>query len=148
MFGAALTQVIIGVGQGIAMLLFGVLVVGLTINWLGILLVLGVMVLAAAAFIALGSLIAALNRKTDIAGYVFFFSMMPLVFLASFPPEMMPDLLNAIATWLPTSMAIELIGALFFTGHLPTDALFQILGLLVYTTIFATFSARQFKWEM
>jgi hypothetical protein len=61
---------------------------------------------------------------------------------------MMPDSLNAVAAWLPTSMAIELIGTLFFTGHLPNDALFQILGLLVYTTIFATFSARQFKWEM
>jgi hypothetical protein len=45
-------------------------------------------------------------------------------------------------------MAIELIGTLFFAGHLPNGALFYILGLLVYTAIFAAFSARQFRWEM
>lgn len=145
MFGAGLTQVTIGLGQGIVMLLFGVFVVGLTINWLGILLMLVVMLLAAASFIAFGSVIAALNRRADIAGYVFFFAMMPLVFLASFPPEMMPDSINAITIWLPTSMAIELIGTLFLNGHLPGDALFHILGLLAYTIIFVMISAKIFR---
>lgn len=148
MFGAGLSQIVIGLGQGMLTLLFGVLVVKLTIDWLGSLLVLVVMVFAAAAFVAFGSFIAALNRKSDIAGYAYFFTMMPLVFLASFPPEMMPDSINAFTVWLPTSMAIELIGAIFFTGHLPSDALFHILGLLVYTLLFTVLSTRVFRGDM
>jgi len=78
------------------MLLFGIFVVGLKMTWLNVLFVLGSMTLAGAAFIAFGSMIAAFINKADIAGYVFFYSIMPLTFLASFPPDMMPNSLNAI----------------------------------------------------
>jgi len=116
MVGTAITQIMIGVGQGVLMLLFGIFVVGLKMTWLNVLFVLGSMTLAGAAFIAFGSMIAAFINKADIAGYVFFYSIMPLTFLASFPPDMMPNSLNAITSWLPTSMAIELIGSLFLNN--------------------------------
>ncbi len=116
MVGTAFTQIMIGVGQGMLMLLFGIFLVGLEMAWQNALLVLGAMVLAGAAFIAFGSMIAAFSSKADIAGYVFFFTIMPLTFLVIFPPDMMPDSLNAITPWLPTSMAIELIGPLFLSN--------------------------------
>ncbi len=148
MIGAALAQIVIGVGQGLVTLLFGIVIVGLDLTWQSVLLVLCFMILAAAAFIAFGSFVAALNRKSDIAGYVFFFAIMPLIFLASFPPEMMPESVNAIIPWLPTAMAIELIGPLFLFNQLTSDALFAGLGLLLYTAIFAAISARRFRLEV
>jgi ABC-type multidrug transport system permease subunit len=142
MLGTALTQIVIGVGQGMLMLLFGILIVGLELSWGSVFLVLVGMMLAGAAFIAFGSLIAAFSRKSDLAGYVFFFSIMPLIFLASFPPEMMPNSLNAVTPWLPTSMAIEWIGPLFLDNHQSGDALFAGVGLVLYTLLFAFASFR------
>jgi len=146
MLGTALTQIIVGVGQGMLMLLFGIFIVGLEMSLGGVLLVLVGMNLAGAAFIAFGSLIAAFSTKSDIAGYVFFFTIMPLTFLASFPPDMMPESINALTPWLPTSMAIELIGPLFLSNQPSNGALFAGLGLVVYSLIFAFFSVRRFRW--
>lgn len=148
MVGAALSQIVIGVGQGLVTLLFGIVIVGLNLTWQSVLLVLCFMILAGAAFIAFGSFVAALNRKSDIAGYVFFFAIMPLIFLASFPPDMMPESVNAIIPWLPTAMAIELIGPLFLFNQLTGEALFAGLGLLTYTIFLAAISARRFRLEV
>jgi ABC-type multidrug transport system permease subunit len=147
MVGTAFTQIMIGVGQGVLMLLFGIFLVGLEMTRLNVLLVLGAMVLAGAAFIAFGSMIAVFSNKADIAGYVFFFTIMPLTFLASFPPDMMPDSLNTITPWLPTSMAIEIIGPLFLSNQLSDGTLMAGVGLVIYTVLFASISARKFRWE-
>ncbi len=96
MLGTAFTQIVIGVAQGVLLLLFGVFLVGLPMSWTSVLLVLVAMLLSGAAFIAFGSVIAAVSRRSEVAGYVFFFAIMPLTFLASFPPEMMPDSINVI----------------------------------------------------
>lgn len=145
MVAVGVTQILIGVLQGALMLLFGVFIVGLQLSWGSILLVLAGMVLAGAAFISFGSLIASYSRRSDIAGYVFFFSIMPLTFLASFPPEMMPETLNTLRPWLPTSMAIELIGPLFLGNQLSGEALFSGLGLIGYAFLFAVLSAAKLK---
>lgn len=147
MAGTAMTQILIGVGQGMLMLLFGIFIVGLELSTNSVILVLGGMVLSGAAFIAFGSMIAAFSRRSDIAGYVFFFSIMPLTFLASFPPEMMPDSLNALTPWLPTSMAIELVGPMFLNNQLSDGAFLSGVGLVVYTLVFAAINARKFHWE-
>lgn len=101
--------------------------------------------LAGAAFIAFGSMLAAFSRKADIAGYVFFFTIMPLTFLASFPPDMLPDTLNAITLWLPTSMALELIGPLFLLNRFGDGALLACLGLVLYMVFFTAVSARKLQ---
>lgn len=145
MLGTAFTQILIGVGQGALMLLFGIFLVGLEMSWQSVFWVPGAMMLAAAAFIAFGSLIAAFVNKADIAGYVFFFSIMPLTFLASFPPEMMPASLNAVTPWLPTSMAIELIGPLFLNNQLSDGAMVAGAGLTIYALVSAIVSVRKFQ---
>lgn len=147
MASTALTQMLIGVGQGMLIMLFGVFIVGLELSLSTAILVLGGMVLAAACFIAFGSLIAVLSTKSDIAGYVFFFSIMPLTFLASFPPEMMPDSINVLTPWLPTSMAIEWIGSLFLNNRLSEEAFLAGVGLIAYALLFAVVSIRKFRWD-
>lgn len=147
MLGAAFTQIVVGIIQGMLMLLFGIFIFELELSISSVIQVLCGMTLAGATFIAFGSLIAAFSRRSDIAGYVFFFSIMPLTFLASFPPEMMPAALNSLTPWLPTSMAIEWIGSLLLDNHLSGDTLFAGAGLLLYTLLFAFVSARKFHWE-
>jgi ABC-type multidrug transport system permease subunit len=147
MMGTAFTQIMIGVGQGMLMLLFGIFLVGLEMSWQNVLMVLAAMMLSGGAFIAFGSLIASFSSRSDIAGYMFFFTIMPLTFLASFPPDMMPDSLNAITPWLPTSMAIELIGPLFLNNRLSDGALLAGVGLVIYKVLFDSISARMFRWK-
>ena len=66
------------------MLLLGVGLMGMVVNLQGALLALGVMVLAGATFIAFGSLIATFTSKADVAGYVFFFTLMPFFFVSGY----------------------------------------------------------------
>jgi hypothetical protein len=65
--------------------------------------------------------------------------------LASFPPEMMPDALNAMTPWLPTSMAIELIGPLFLNNQPGDGALLASVGLVMYTVLFTAVSAKKLQ---
>ena len=146
-FGASLVQILMGLMQGLVMLVFGLFVLQLPLNWLGCLLAVGVMVLAGASFIAIGSFIAALSKRAEIAGYIFMFMLLPLIFLGSFPSEMMPAIMNSITPWLPTSMAIELIGVLFYSGHLPENTFFHLVGLLVYLLLFSILSAWKLRWK-
>ena len=146
-FGASLVQILMGLLQGLVMLAFGLFVLQLKLNLLGCLIAIGVMVLAAATFIAIGSFIAAITHKAEVAGYIFMFLLLPLIFLGSFPSDMMPAIMNSITPWLPTSMAIELIGVLFYSGHLPENAIFDLFGLLGYLLLFSTLSSRKLRWE-
>jgi ABC-2 type transport system permease protein len=145
--GTAVAQILVGLLQGLVMLVFGTLLLRLPINAQGCLIALCVMALAAATFIAMGSFVAAIVNRAHIAGYVFMFVVLPLVFLGSFPSEMMPATMNVLTPWLPTTMAIELIGELFYTGHLPENAAFHLVGLLVYLLLFAILSARKLRWQ-
>ena len=146
-FGASLVQILMGIFQGLVMLGFGLFVLQLKLNWLGCMIALVVMVLAAATFIAMGSFIAAITQKAEIAGYIFMFLLLPLIFLGSFPSDMMPAIMNSITPWLPTTMAIELIGVLFYSGHLPENAIFDLVGLFVYLILFSILSAWKLRWE-
>lgn len=145
--GASIVQILVGLLQGLVMLVFGILLLQLPINWLGVMIALGVMALAAATFIAMGSCVAAITKRADLAGYIFMFVLLPLVFLGSFPSYLMPETINTITAWLPTSMAIELIGTLFYSGHLPEHAVFDMVGLLTYLLLFSIVSARTLRWD-
>jgi ABC-type multidrug transport system permease subunit len=145
--GASIVQILVGLLQGLVMLVFGTLLLQLAISWQGCMIALGVMALAAATFIAIGSFVAAISNRAAIAGYIFMFVLLPLVFLGSFPSDMMPTTMNAITPWLPTTMAIELIGVLFYSGHLPENAAFHLVGLLGYLLLFTYLSARKLRWQ-
>lgn len=145
--GAAAAQIVMGILQGILMLVIGSLLVGVRISLAGFLQTLGIMILAGATFIAFGSLVATFTSRADVAGYAFFALFIPLFFLGSFPAEMLPPILRAITPFLPTSMVIELIGALLYDGHLPANALFDMAGLAVYLLLFTILYVRRFRWD-
>jgi ABC-2 type transport system permease protein len=145
--GTATAQIITGLLQGICILILGVLLGVIAPSITGLLVALGVMLLSAITFVSFGSVIAAFISRSDVAGYVFFFTFMPIFFLGSFPSEMLPALMQRIIVWLPTTMAIELIGHQLATGMLPEGAIFSLGGLITYTIVFGAITARFFKWE-
>jgi ABC-type multidrug transport system permease subunit len=145
--GAAAAQVITGLLQGISILILGVLLGVIAPSIIGLLTALGVMLLSAITFVSFGSVIATFISRSDVAGYVFFFTFMPIFFLGSFPAEMLPTLMQKIIVWLPTTMAIELIGHQLATGMLPEGAVFSLVGLMVYAIVFGAITAWFFRWE-
>lgn len=145
--GAAVAQIITGLLQGISILLLGVLLGVIAPSMVGLLIALGIMLLSAITFIAFGSVIATFANRSDVAGYVFFFTFMPIFFLGSFPSEMLPPLMQQIIVWLPTTMTIELIGHQLVTGALPNEGIFFLSGLIIYTIVFAAINVGFFKWE-
>jgi ABC-type multidrug transport system permease subunit len=146
--GATLAQTILGMLQGILILLFGVLVIRIPVNFLGALATIFVLALGGACFIALGSLIATFADKADAANNIYTFSILPMFFLGGgFPPEILPAFVQKISPWLPTSMFTELIRPLLLTGVLPQDSWVNFLGLTILTILFATIAARRFQWK-
>ena len=134
--GAASAQIVTGLLQGIGILILGILLGVVSPSVTAVLLALGVMLLAAITFVTFGSLIGAIASRADVAGYVFFFTFLPIFFLGSFPIEMLPPLMQEIIPWLPTTMAIELIGHQLATGVLPEGATFALVGLALYAVTF------------
>jgi ABC-2 type transport system permease protein len=145
--GAAVAQIVTGLLQGISILLLGVLLGVIAPSIIGLLVALGVMLLSAITFVSFGSVIATFANRSDVAGYIFFFTFMPIFFLGSFPSEMLPPLMQKIIVWLPTTMAIELVGHQLATGALPEEAIFFLGGLVVYAILFGAIMASFFRWE-
>ena len=147
MLGMALTQIIMGIIQGLAILLIGIFLLQIYINFLTFILILGVIILTGMTFTAYGMLIATFTKKSEITGYVFSFSLLPLYFLASFPTEMLPPSIQIILPFLPTWMSIELIDSAIYAQAFPPNGVFMILGLAVFITIFMLVSSKFYNWE-
>lgn len=148
MLGAAGAQVALGVVHAGAMVLFGVFVVGVPVNWLGTLLSVGVLVLGGACFITYGALIASVAKRAETASGLFIFTLMPMYFLGGgFPLEMLPSWARSISAWLPTMLFNDLLGGLLRNGTLPANALLSVGGLVAYTLVFGVGAARLFRWE-
>lgn len=146
--GAALAQTLLALAQGVFMMLFGVLVLGLPINAVGAAISVLALTLGSACFIAFGALTSTLAAKPETANMVFIFTIMPLYFLGGgMPPEVLPDFLRALSPWLPSTLLTDLLHSLFATGQLPDAPVRVILGLLAYTIVFALIAARKFRWE-
>ncbi|NVM37355.1 MAG: ABC transporter permease [Candidatus Lokiarchaeota archaeon] len=145
--GMAFTQVIMGMIQGLAILLIGIFLLQISISILSFFLILGVIIITGMTFTAYGTLVATFTRKSEITGYVFFFSLLPLYFLASFPSQMLPPAIQVILPWLPTWMSIELIESAIYTQIFPPNGVFMIIGLLIYIVVFVLVSKKFYKWE-
>lgn len=148
MLGMAFTQIIMGIMQGLAILLIGIFLLQINVSLLSFLLILGVIIITGMTFSAYGTLIATFTKRSEITGYAFFFSLLPLYFLASFPTEMLPPSIQIILPWLPTWMSIELIESAIYAQAFPPDGVFMIIGLVIYIIIFVLVSSRFFHWEV
>jgi ABC-type multidrug transport system permease subunit len=146
--GAGAAQIVTGLLQGITILLLGALLGVIRPSPSALLIALGFMLLSAVTFVSFGSVIATFVNRSDASGYIFFFTFMPLFFLGSFPSEMLPALMQKIIVYLPTTMAIELIGHQLVAGFLPEKGILFLGGLIMYAVVFGVINAIFFKWEV
>lgn len=145
--GDAAAQVGLSVLQGVATLLFGALVLGISISGWGTAAALVVLTVTAACFIAYGALIAGFVRKPELANPIFIFTLLPLFFLGGgLPPDQLPPLLRLVGAWSPVGAANKLLIPLLADGRLPADAGLALLALSLYTTCLALLAARKFSW--
>lgn len=147
MLGMALTQIIMGIIQGLAILLIGILLLQISINILSFFIILGVITITGMTFTAYGMFIATFTKKSETTGFVFFFTLLPLFFLGSFPIHMLPLSMQIIIPWLPTWMSIELIESAIYHQALPSNGMIIIVGLIVYNIIFVLVSSKYYNWE-
>lgn len=147
MLGMAITQIIMGLLQGLAILLIGILLLQIPFSFLSFFLLLGVIIITGMTFTAYGTIIATFTKRSEITGYVFFFSLLPLYFLASFPTQMLPPSIQIILPWLPTWMSIELIESAIYAQAFPPNGGIMLLGLAIYIVIFVLISSKFYNWE-
>ncbi len=145
--GASISQVVMGMLQGIVMILTGFFIIDLIVSFETALLIMIVFVLASSAFTAFGSMIAGVVEKAEVASYVFFVLFIPLFFLGSFPDEMLPVIIQRILPFLPTKMAIDLIDSLIATGTFGQASMLNLFGLVLYTIGFGLIGAVKFNRE-
>ena len=145
--GAALVPVSLGIVLGMLMLIFAMPIIGIALSIGTALEALGVMALISITFSAFGLLLAAFIKRSDVAGYAYFFAIVPLFFLGSFSSDMLPPMLNSFTPWLPTTMAVRLVNALLMEGGLGVGAWIYLLGLGSYAIVFSAFGLRSFRWE-
>lgn len=140
-----LAQLVVGLAQGGAMLLFGALL-GLPIQWSGLIPAVGVLALGSACFVSYGSLIASLSGSIETANLLFNLTLVPMAILSTLfvPASQLPPPLNAVSPWLPPSMIADLVRPLL-TGAALTNPWFSISGLLAYTLLFTIGSFRGFR---
>ena len=117
-------------------------------NSTGLLVALPVLVLGSACFIAFGALISQCFEKPDVAGNFYLFALLPMFFLGGgFPADMLPEVVNMISPWLPTTMVNDMLRTLFADGTAPDTLIRSITGLTVYTIGMALVTASRFHWE-
>lgn len=147
MMALGLTQVVMGILQGLAILLIGILLLGVSVTVSSFFIVIGLIILTGMAFTAFGAFIATLTKGSEQTGYVFFFSLLPLFFIASFPTEMLPEVMGKVLPFVFTYISIELIDAGIYTQALPSNGIFMIIGLVVYILTFVMFSIKFYNWR-
>lgn len=147
--GDVLAQVLLALFQGLMTLLFGVLVLGLPVNWLGTAVALLILTLSAACFLAYGSLIAAFINQAETANSIFIFTLLPMFFAGGgFPASILPETISKVGAWLPVGLTNKTIMPLLVQGEFHAETAVSLLALLAYTIIFGFLAAKFFKTEI
>ncbi len=87
-------------------------------------------------FAALGLIVTALAPSYDFFMYYFTLFITPMVLLCGvfFPVDQLPPLVQAISTWLPLSLSVQLVRPLVF-GEIPANPISSVGGLLLMTVV-------------
>ena len=132
--------------QGLLIAILGAIAFGISLTLFGALWGLFVIVLGAAVFIALGSLVGSLSPKAEIANLIYIFSQLPLFFLGGgLPAEVLPESLQRVAPYLPNTMLHEFLQSVMVANVLPDNWLTMLCSLIAYALILSLVAALLFR---
>lgn len=148
-----LMQSTIMVAQAGIMLAVSMLAFNARYDFIGVVIAVPAIVLGAVLFMAMGTCVAAMVKKTQTANVVSQVINVPLMFLGGLwtPIEQLPDWLGAVARYLPTSMVADLVRAPMLSSfgieatNLPV--MVSLVGVLVYLAASIAIATRFFKWS-
>ncbi|MFI5254225.1 MAG: ABC transporter permease [Candidatus Limnocylindrales bacterium] len=137
--GAAQTALILGIGVG----LMGVRVIGEP------LLIVGLIVLGALTFIALGYVIASFARTEEAANGVTQVVQVPMMFLSGifFPIALMPEWLRSVAVFMPLTYLGDALRQAMVGGTPFAPIGVDVLVLAGWLVVCLVISARFFRWQ-
>ena len=137
--GALQTALILGIGIGV----MGVQIAG---AWPA---VVGLVVLGALTFIALGYVIASFARTEEAANGVTQVVQVPMMFLSGifFPLDLMPDWLRGVAVFMPLTYLGDALRQVMVGGAPFAPLGVDVLVLTVWLAVCLLISARFFRWQ-
>ena len=137
-------QALVGAGQGIAILVVGVWLLGMPVEVTATMGTIVALMLGSACFTAYGALIAQFANRAESANALFVFSILPMYVVGAGLP-ILPAGLSSLGVWLPTGVLVQSITAfLGVTGSQPLPWL-PLLGLGGYTLLFGAAATRFFR---
>ena len=143
------SYLIVAISQAVLILAAGLLLFDAGVSPTGIALAFPFLLLATLCFIAYGSMLATFVSKAESATTIYTFTLMPMAFIGTLfmPPDNLPDIVQRVGKWLPTSLAADPIRAAFLDGTLPEQWGLMLAGLIGYTLVFALITSRRFRWQ-
>lgn len=144
---AAAAQTVMSMLQGLVVMAFGRIILGLSLALENSLLILLMLLIGGVCFNSLGALIASLSRRAENANMLYLGVLMPMFFFGGgLPPALLPEIVQTISRALPTTLLNNLLAPLVLGGF-PEHARFSIVGLLAYGFIFSLLTRFIFRWE-
>lgn len=134
--GVSISQVVLSIIRGVIVGIIGILMTGLSLHLNMLIYSFMVMSIVAVTFVALGTLLSSIMKKSYLTAYVYFGIFMPMFFIGSFPREALPKIVGDFIHYLPTTMGISLVHTLFEQEQPAKMESFFIAGLLIYSALF------------
>ena len=152
LLGRVLAQAVIMALQALLLVATSVVVFGASYQVWNIVQALPAILVGAVFFMACGQAVAALVQKSESVNIIAQVIYFPLMFLGGLmiPLSQLPDTLQTIGKFLPSSMVVDLIRTPLLGEALATPALplpLDLAGLAVYFGAAVFVAARFFKWS-
>lgn len=134
--------------QSASIMLLGVFVFGVQLEWAMLPLALGCLLLGGLVFLLLGQAIAAVTPNASAAGAVANVVFFPLLFLSNLvvQADSFPQWLNDIVRWNPAYMLVDLVRPALVTIDARQATWLNLVGLVLYGAAALLIAARWFRW--
>lgn len=131
----AASKIVLSILQGIAIITLCNFLVQLKVNWFDIIVIISIFTLTALVFTGFGILVGLTSKKPDNAIFIYLSVLLPLFFLGSFPADMLPDIVNVIAWFIPVDMAVTVLNHTLMNEQSLIVVLPELIGLFVYVLL-------------
>ncbi len=147
--GKSMSSLVLGLLQGLIIMLLSIGLFGVTING-SILLVFGLLLLGVFSFVGLGIAFTSLAKDQQTASMIMMTIMFPMMFLSGifFPIKMMPGFMQIISSFLPLTYAADAMRKVMVLGADITQISTDLIILIVFGAVMLAIAVPLFKRMM
>jgi len=144
-----IVNLLLGLTQGVLILLVGVVVYGMPLSLAGLVLGLPMIVAGALTFLALGQVVSGLAPKAGVAtaaGMTLYFGLMFISDMI-FPIAQLPAWLQSVVPYFPSYAVVQLVRAPLLDGVLAANWPFNLALMAAYALAATLIASRLFRWD-